>query len=136
MPGGDRPLELDVAVDHLNDMKVASADGESTDQSSGAPKLGMALAALNPELRSRLQIGPEAGCAVITHVTPGSVADTAGLEGGDVIERINGQHVDSPESANALFARAEKAPGKPILLLIDRHGSESFKALPQTTGEG
>jgi len=133
---GGKPIEIDATVGHLDDTKVASADGDGTDPSGGAPKLGMALAELNPDMRSRLHIGSEAGCAVITHVKPGSLADNVGLEGGDVIERINGEHVDSPESANALFASAEKAPGKPILLLIDRHGSESFKALPQTNGEG
>ena len=130
-----KPLEIDATVGHLNEAKVASAEG-GDDQQGDASDLGMTLSSLNPAIRSRLHLGHDVAGAVITHVESGSAADSIGLEGGDVIERIDGQTVKGPEEAKALFATAEKSPSKPILLLVDRHGAESFIALPQTPDAG
>jgi len=130
-----KSLEVDATVGHLDESKVASADG-SDGRSSDAPKLGLALAEINPDMRDRLHLGKDTTGAVITHVKRGSPADGAGLEGGDVIERVDGQPVKGPDDAKALLATAEKAPTKPILLLVNRHGAQSFIALPQTTDVG
>jgi len=131
-----KPLELDATVGHLDETKVASADGGDDDQQGDGTALGMTLSSLNPTMRSRLHLGHDATGAIITHVDSGSAADDIGLEGGDVIERIDGQPVHGPDDAKALFATAEKTPAKPILLLVDRHGAESFIALPQKPDAG
>jgi serine protease Do len=131
-----KPLELDATVGHLDETKVASADGGDDDQQGDGTALGMTLSSLNPTMRSRLHLGHDATGAIITHVDSGSAADDIGLEGGDVIERIDGQPVHGPDDAQALFATAEKTPAKPILLLVDRHGAESFIALPQKPDAG
>jgi len=131
-----KPLELDAKVGHLDETKVASADGTGDDQQGDDQALGMTLSSLNPAMRSRLHLGHDATGAIITHVETGSAADDIGLEGGDVIERIDGQAIRGPDDAKALFATAEKTPAKPILLLVDRHGAESFIALPQKPDAG
>ncbi|HLZ64843.1 MAG TPA: DegQ family serine endoprotease [Aliidongia sp.] len=132
-----KKVELDATVGHLDEAKLASAEsGGGGDQQADASQLGMALSSLNPAIRGRLHLGRDVSGAVITHVESGSAADSIGLEGGDVIERIDGQTVKGPEDAKALFAAAEKSPSKPILLLVDRHGTESFIALPQTPDAG
>ncbi|GGF12977.1 serine protease [Aliidongia dinghuensis] len=126
-----KPVELEATVGHLDEAKVASADRRDEDGTDHAT-LGMRLTSLNSALRSRLHLGRDTKGAVITHVENGSAADSVGLEGGDVIERVDGQSVKGPEDAKALLAEAEKTPKKPILLLIDRHGAESFIAMSQT----
>jgi serine protease Do len=131
-----KPLELDATVGHLDETKVASADGGDDDQQGDGTALGMTLSSLNPAMRSRLHLGHDATGAIITHVDNGSAADDIGLEGGDVIERVDGQPVHGPDDAKALFATAEKTPAKPILLLVDRHGVKSFIALPQKPDAG
>lgn len=131
-----KPLELDATVGHLDETKVASADGGDDDQQGDDTALGMTLSSLNPTMRSRLHLGHDATGAIITHVDNGSAADEIGLEGGDVIERVDGQPVHGPDDAKALFATAEKTPTKPILLLVDRHGVKSFIALPQKPDAG
>jgi serine protease Do len=116
---------------------VASVNGGSDDdQQDDASDLGMTLSSLNPAIRSRLHLGRDTAGAIITHVESGSAADDIGLEGGDVIERIDGQTVKGPDDAHNLFADAQKTPAKPILLLVDRHGAESFIALPQKPNAG
>ena len=130
-----KTVELDATVGHLDEAKVASAEGGDAQQED-ASDLGMTLSSLNPAIRSRLHLGHGVDGAVITHVESGSPADGVGLEGGDVIERIDGQAVKGPEDAKAQLATAEKSPSKPILLLVDRHGAESFVALPQTPDAG
>jgi len=129
-----KPVELDATIGHLDEAKLASADGSDAQTDDAA--LGMTLSPLNPSMRSRLHLAHDATGAVITHVENGSAADSIGLEGGDVIEKIDGQTVHGPDDAKSLFATAEKTPSKPILLLVDRHGAKSFIALPQTPDAG
>jgi S1-C subfamily serine protease len=42
--------------------------------------------------------------AVVTNVAPGSPADAAGLEPGDVITQVNGQPVNSPNDIDSVLA--------------------------------
>jgi len=129
-----KPVEIDAKIGHLDEAKLASAEAGAGDSDDAA--LGMSLSSLNPALRNRLHLGREAEGAVVTHVAGGSAADGVGIEGGDLIERIDGQAVHGPDDAKSLFAAAEQHPSKPILLLIDRHGAESFVALPQQSDAG
>lgn len=133
-----KPIELDATVGHLDETRMASADGGDSgdDQQSEDAALGMTLSSLNPAIRSRLHLGHDASGAIITHVANGSAADDIGLEGGDLIEKIDGQTVRGPDDAKTLLAAAEKTPSRPILLLVDRHGAESFIALPQKPDAG
>jgi serine protease Do len=131
-----KPVAIDATVGHLDETKVASADGNDDGQSADAAPLGMTLSSLNPALRSRLHLGHDTKGAVITHVTSGSAADAVGLEGGDVIERVDGHPVTGPDEAKSELTAAAKTPDKPILLLVDRHGAESFIALSQTPDAG
>ena len=135
-----KPVELTVTIGRLDEAKVASAgtedgSGDST-QAAGAAALGLRLSSLNPALRSRLQLGHDAKGVVVTHVENGSLAEAVGLEGGDVIVRVDGHLVTTPGEADARLADAERTPSKPILLLVDRHGAETFLALPQSPDAG
>ena len=57
-----------------------------------------------------IQTGSQAGIlssggALVLGVLPGSPAQTAGLAGGDVIESVNGQSIDSPTTLTGLLDR-------------------------------
>jgi len=129
-------LELDATVGQLDETTVASAETGGAAPRTEPSVFGMTLSPLSPAIRGRLRLGREAAGAVVSYVTNGSPAANIGLEGGDLVERVNSQLVDSPEEAMSLFATAEKSPTKPILLLVNRGGVESFIALPQTTDQG
>lgn len=57
-------------------------------------RLGVVIQDLTPELAEELGIGLERG-AIVSNVEPGSPADRAGLDQGDVITAIDGSAVDS-----------------------------------------
>ncbi len=66
---------------------------------------------------------------------PGSPADQAGLQQGDVITAIGQNTVDSPATAVQALRQAEHA-GKPIALRVLRNGHAAYIALNPTVKAG
>jgi serine protease Do len=128
-----KEVAIHATVGSLADGKLAANDqGDGTSQ-KGA--LGLSLAPLAPEARERLGLNDQTKGVLIARVQPDGPAASAGVEAGDVIERVNDQAVATPEAASTQIADAKKG-GKPILLLIDRHGAERFVAIEQANGQG
>ena len=61
--------------------------------------------------------------ALVEAVQPGSPAETAGIQAGDVIEKVNRESVASPEELRAAVRRTSD---RPVLLLVNREGREIF----------
>jgi putative serine protease PepD len=57
----------------------------------------------------------------VVEVTPGSAADNAGLEAGDVISAVDERAIEQPEDLGV--AIAERRPGEEITIRYDRDGS-------------
>jgi len=57
-------------------------------------RIGIAIQDVTPALAQALELGTDSG-ALVTQVEPGSPAEKAGLEAGDVIVEINGKPIDS-----------------------------------------
>ncbi len=113
--------------------RVASAD----DEEGGPARAGVALAGVPPQLARQLDIRPGRG-ALVTMVEPGSPADRAGLEPGDVLLEVNRQPVNGPEQAAELI---RKAPAnEPLLVRVAREGGQLYAALeprePSEEGSG
>lgn len=78
-----------------------------------------------------LMIGPPA--VAISEVNDNSPAETAGLQAGDVILRVDGELADT---SNVLVERVHDKAGQPIDLLIVRSGEEMTLTLtPRMPGE-
>src|SRR5580693_980409 len=75
---------VDVPVT-LEAMGKGEHDNQSSDASHGKPRWGLGLGDLTTDLRQQLQAGDDLHGAVIQQVIPGSPADNAGLQQGDVI---------------------------------------------------
>jgi serine protease Do len=89
--------------------------------------LGVAIQDVTPELAKALELGQKTEGVLISDVTPGSPADKAGLERGDVITRFDGRPI---ESAHELSRRvASKEPGSQINMAIVRDGNKKDIAL-------
>ena len=66
----------------------------------------------------QIGIGP-AVSAVLAEVTPGSAAEAAGLQVGDVITAVNGKLLLNPDD---IYTAAKAQPGKALELTVDRAG--------------
>jgi serine protease Do len=104
----------------LPNEQVASNGG--TGESQG--HVGLALAPLSPDLRNQLEVPQGTQGAVVREVQPGSPADQAGLQAGDVIVGVGDKKVDSPSAAASAIRSAAKDHA--VALRIIRNGQAVF----------
>ena len=105
--------------------------GEDSHQGGPVEDLGIDLEPLTPEVARQLGLDFNEGL-VITHVRPGSVADLAGLESGEVIVQVNRATVKTLDE----FRKAlEKSPlEKGVLLLVRTARGSRFVVLKSSGG--
>ncbi|MBV9748071.1 MAG: trypsin-like peptidase domain-containing protein [Acetobacteraceae bacterium] len=122
-------------------VQLASLPGDQTtgpqpeqDASSQQPKIGVALAPLGPELRDQLNLPANARGAVIAEVQPGSPADQAGLQQGDLVVGVGPDAVSSPEQA-VRDIHGALSHGTAVALRIVRDGKARFVAVTPSQGE-
>lgn len=127
-----RPIGSKVSVQYVRDGKptdaqvtLAELPGEEVAQAS-QDRIGLGLQTLSPEIARALGLPPDTKGAVITEVVPGSRADKAGLEDGDVILKVNRKDVRSADDAVAAL-RAQ--PGE-VLLQVRRGNATRFVTVP------
>jgi serine protease Do len=122
---------MDVPVT-LAAMGKGDHDNESSEAGHGKPRWGLGLSDLTPDLRQQLHADDEVHGAVIEQVTPGSPADNAGLQQGDVITEVNRQPVHSAADVRKALSAIPK-DGDALLLVWSSNGS-SFRVLHPTQG--
>ena len=100
----------------------------TTEQPNAAagPKIGLALAPLSPGLRDRLDVPEGTNGSVIRRVEPGSPAEMAGLQPGDVIVSVDRHPVGSPAETVQAIRGALEAKNQSLALRILRHGASAF----------
>ena len=99
---------------------------------SGKSHWGLGLADLSPDVRSQIQAPHSVEGAAIENVTPGSPADDAGLQQGDVIVSVNRKPVhNASEAAQALSSVPQ---GQDALVLVWSNGGETFRVLHPSQG--
>jgi serine protease Do len=115
--------------------------GKNTGESSaengegqGKGRWGLGLSDLTPEVRDQIQAPSDLHGAVVERVTPGSSADIAQLQQGDVILEVNRKKVHSADEVKQ--ALASVPAGQDALLLVWSQGGNSFRVLHPTEGAG
>ena len=103
------------------------SDKEVSDAGHDKPRWGVGLADMTPELREQLQAPGELHGAVIQQVQPGSPADNAGLQAGDVIIEVDRKPVQG--AADAKNALGSVAKGQDALVLVWSNGGNTFRVL-------
>jgi Do/DeqQ family serine protease len=120
---------LSVKLDEANPEKVArGGDGES--DSTDKASLGVSVAPITPEMASRIGAKSAQGL-VVQNVDPDGRAADAGIQAGDVIEAVNRQPVKTVEDLRGALKRTAD---KPVLLLINRQGSNIFVTVKPANG--
>jgi serine protease Do len=85
-------------------------------------------------MRDQLSLPAHTKGAVVSQVEPGSPAEAAGLQQGDVIVGVGTESVGSPQQAvNAIHAAARA--GHAVAVRILRDGHTEFVAIDMTKGD-
>jgi serine protease Do len=112
---------------------LASMPNESTADAGSQPasqgKVGIALAPLSPDMRAKLELPDGTKGAVVAQVQPGSAAEAAGIQAGDVIIGVGSKAVASPEEAVRAIHAATKDKDGALALRIIRDGQAAFVAV-------
>ena len=119
-----KDVTIPVTLEEMGKRDVAENTGSSQ---HGKARWGLGLADVTPDLRQQLQAPDNVTGAVIERVLPGSPADNAGLQSGDVVEGVNRHPV---KNAGDVQQALSKIPtGQDVLLLIWSRGGNSFRVL-------
>jgi serine protease Do len=119
---GELPEEEELAA--LTEQGV-----ETPSASAAIDALGVTVATLTDELRTRFELPPETQGVVIVEVAEGSAAAKEMLRPGDLIVEVGQEEVGSPPEVAAKVGQAQQEDKKSVLLLIDRSGDLRFVAL-------
>jgi serine protease Do len=122
---------VDVPVT-LEAMGKGEQENQSGDASHGEPRWGLGLRDLTPDVRQQLQAGDDVHGAVIEQVAPGSPADNAGLQPGEVITEVNRQPVHS--AADVQKALSSVSKDRDALVLVWSNAGSTFRVLHPTQG--
>jgi serine protease Do len=114
-----KEMTLPITVGEMKENEVVASTEEEGD-------FGLAVQPVTPEVAESLGLNRTEG-VVITSVKPGSPADEAGLQRGDVITQVNRHPVRGVADYNREVEKTGK--GKSLLLLVKRGEGSLFLAL-------
>lgn len=126
---------LTVAVGMLDDEDskpepAAKGDAEQPPQPSSTV-LGLVLAPLSDEARSRFGFDAKVNGVLVTEIDPSSQAASKNIRPGDVITEAQQEPVREIKDVEAAVEKVKKSGGKSVLLLVeDAKGDTRFVAIP------
>jgi serine protease Do len=104
----------------------------NTGQESGKPRWGVGLQDLTPDARQELQAPSDIRGAIVTNVDPGSSAENAGIQRGDVIVEVNRKPMQSASDVKDALNNVPK--GQDALVLVWSQGGNTYRVLHPTQG--
>jgi serine protease Do len=118
-------MTLDVTVGQYH-AKTEQASNQG-DRGAQKGRIGVAVANLDDQARQQFNVPDRVKGVVVQDVKPGSPAEEAGLQPGDVIEEVNRK----PAATASEFGGQVHAAGqdKDMLLLVWSRGNASYRTL-------
>jgi serine protease Do len=116
-------------------LEESEATGDKTPKPVEKPRkqsmLGLSLASMSDELRSRYDIDNSVSGVVVTGVEPDSLAEEKEVHVGDVIVEVTHSQVKSPDELTARLGELRKLNRKTALLLVSSaQGEMNFVPIP------
>ncbi|MGA8867112.1 MAG: Do family serine endopeptidase [Candidatus Sulfotelmatobacter sp.] len=115
--------------------EMGSKEGEENGGSrlgQGKVRWGIGLGDLTPDVRQQIQAPADVHGAVVENVQPGSPADNAGLQQGDVILEVDRHKVNTVDEVRQALESIPK--GKDALLLVWSNGGNTFRVMHSSEG--
>jgi serine protease Do len=125
-----KSMSVPVTLEELG--KRSGEESANEGEGHGKMRWGLGLGNLTPDLRDQLQAPRDIHGAVIEQVQPGSSADNAGLQQGDIILEVNRHKVQSASDVQEDLSKV--AQGQDALLLVWSNGGNSFRVLHAPEG--
>jgi len=119
-----KKMTIPVVVEAMPDDEGARAASQQKQRQQMAH--GLILEKLTPETADALRVRVKHGI-VVRQVQRGSPAEMSGIERGDVIVKVNGRAVETPEEFEKQAEALEG--GVALRVLIDRHGDQVFTVI-------
>ncbi|HKS73451.1 MAG TPA: Do family serine endopeptidase [Terriglobales bacterium] len=111
----------------LEAMDKSNGDNQNASSEHGKPRWGLGLSDVTPDAREQLQAPANVHGALVQQVQPGSPADNAGLQRGDVIMEVDRKPVQN--AADATQALRSIGQGQDALLLVWSNGGNTFRVM-------
>ena len=111
----------------LEAMDKSDRDNQNASSEHGKPRWGLGLSDVTPDAREQLQAPSNVHGALVQQVQPGSPADNAGLQRGDVIMEVDRKPVQN--AADATQALRSVGQGQDALLLVWSNGGNTFRVM-------
>jgi serine protease Do len=107
---------------------IASAAG--AEGSAAVPRpVGMSLAPLTADDKSQLNLDSQISGVLVNQVTSGGHAEDSGVQAGDIILRVNGERVSSPDQVLNAIREAEQNNKSDIAIQVMRNGQTAYLGL-------
>jgi serine protease Do len=117
-----KEIELSVIVAEM----PPEVSGEEVAQESASEEVGISVSDITRDIAEQYNIKEKEG-VVVTDVVPGSMADMAGIQVGDLIVEVNRKQVKNSKEFHKELLKVSK--GKSVLFLIKRGNSTIYVAL-------
>jgi serine protease Do len=109
----------------LVELREKPAPVEPAGRESFGPKFGLWAEPLTPGILRDLDLPLNTHGVIITDVTPGSVAEAAGIRFADIIQEVNRQRVTNMDE----FLNAIQNADTMVMLLVNRFGDHAYVVL-------
>ena len=133
--GKPQTLKLTVGQYAGKGPQVAENEGPDGGPAAKPGKLGLAVANLDGDTRSQLQLPATVHGVVVEQVRPDSPADNAGLQQGDVILEVNRHPITSADNFVS-SVRGSSQSDQDLLLLVWSKGNSSYRTLRTLPNQG
>ncbi len=105
---------------------------ESASAENGKPRWGIGIGDLDNNTRQQIQAPNQVQGAVVEKVTPGSPADDAGLQPGDIIQGVDRKVTPNAQAVQQALAGVAK--GDSVMLRVWSNGGSTFRVLHPSNG--
>ena len=135
----EKETSVDIEIwrnDRRKTLRVVIGGSESSkpaveiDDASESGRLGLSVGALSDDLRAKYDLEADAEGVVVVAVEADGAAAGRGLRVGDLIKRIGGAPIRSPQEVNDAVNATRKAGKNSVLLLIERDRQTRFIVVP------